>query len=89
MKLLDLQSNEQFMKKLADAKTPEEIRSLLNEYDVELSDEEIRAALAEADKELPEDELENVSGGVVGEILGGVAVLCFLIGLARGSRCKR
>lgn len=88
MKLIDLQNNEQFLEKLANAKTAESVRELLNEYGVEMSDEEIEAALSEADKELPEEDLENVAGGFVGEILGGVAVLCFLIGLARGSRCK-
>ena len=88
MKLLDLQNNEQFLEKLANAKTADGVHTLLNEYGVEMSDEEIETALSEADKELPEEELENVAGGIVGEILGGVAVLCFLIGLARGSRCK-
>lgn len=87
MELIDLQNNEQFMKKLADASTPEEIHSLLNEFEVELSDDEIRAALAEANKELPEEGLENVAGGF-GGLLGSIAVLCFLIGVARGFRCK-
>lgn len=88
MKLIDLQNNETFMQKLADAKTSSEIQSLLTEYGIEMTDEEIATALDQAEKELAEEDLENVAGGFAGGILGGIAVLCFLIGVARGSRCK-
>lgn len=88
MELINLQNNEEFMRRLADAKTPDEVQPLLAEFGVDMTKEDIAAALDQAEKELPEEDLENVAGGFVGAVVGGVAVLCFLFGLARGARCK-
>jgi predicted ribosomally synthesized peptide with nif11-like leader len=85
-KLEELQNDKEFMDKLADAKTVQDVRALLDAKDIEMSDDEIERALGETDQELSVEELENVSGGL--DLLTGAALLLFLIGVARGSKCK-
>ena len=87
MKLENLQNDKEFMDKLAEANDVESIKALLAAKGIEMSDEEIKEALDRSDGgELSENDLENVAGGF--SVLGGIAILAFLIGLARGLRCK-
>lgn len=89
--LLLLEKNEEFICEMRKATTAEEAREVFAKFDVIISSEEAEIAFSKAassEFELEEDELEQVSGGVVGPILAGIALIAFLIGLAKGSKCK-
>jgi predicted ribosomally synthesized peptide with nif11-like leader len=84
-KLEELQNDKEFMDKLADATTVQDVRALLDGKDIEISDDEIARALGETEQELSVEDLENVSGGI--STLGAAALLLFLLGLAKGKGC--
>lgn len=69
-KIKELFGKEEFMTKFNATESPEDIKALLNEYGVELSEEELKdminAVLTGADDgEISIEDLENVNGGVV------------------------
>lgn len=87
MNLRDLQNDPAFMARLTDAGDIRAIKELLASRGIEMTDDEIDRALKLSDAELSEETLENVSGGFA-ELYVGICVLAFVIGIARGSRCR-
>ena len=88
MTLIGLKNDKEFMDKLADAKEVSEVKELLLSKGIEMTDAEIKQAMDKADQgELTEEALEAVSGGF-SEIIAGIIILAFIIGIARGARCK-
>ncbi len=88
MNLLDLQYDQDFMRKLAESDDTNTVKELLASKGVEMTEDEIKQAFDLADKELSEEDLENVAGGLLPELYAGICILAFVIGVARGSRCK-
>lgn len=89
-----VERDETLPEKVTQAKNAGEVQELLKQVGMELDDKEASSMFDEIKRqlanELDETLLENVSGGstAVAVVLmaGGVA---FLIGVARGARCKR
>ena len=86
-------SDEAFVKELFSKETPEEVQAMLEDKDIELSIDEIvklremiikKAENPDADVELGDDDLEEVSGGIVIDVIFVVAVAAVMVGLYGG-----
>ena len=77
----ELMKNPEFLKKMEQAETPEEVSTLLQSYGVQVTPEEVKAIIAQPEGELDVNDLDNVSGGsAVGiGVLAGVRVLRWMI----------
>lgn len=85
----DLKTDKEFIAKLANANDEAEAQNLFAEKGIEVTCEELKAIWnGEVSGELDEDTLENVTGGGLG-LIAGIAIICFLAGLAKGAKCKR
>ena len=82
-------SDEAFVKELLSKETPEEVQAMLEDKDIEVSIAEIvklremiikKAENPDADVELGDDDLEEVSGGVVLDVIFVVAVVAVMAG---------
>ncbi len=75
-KMKEVFSDEQFVKSLLELETPEEVQKVLAEKEIDVTEEEIVKAreilIRYNNGELSEEELENVAGGGLLSILGGV-----------------
>ena len=78
-KIEELVKNEEFVKKIAQVETDEEVRKLFKEEEIDLTDEELNefvngwnAKIEDGDNELTEDSLSAVSGG---SVLAGLAIM--------------
>ena len=86
-------SDEAFVKELFSKETPEEVQAMLEDKDIEVSIAEIvklremiikKAENPDADVELGDDDLEEVSGGIVIDVIFVVAVAAVMVGLYGG-----
>ena len=86
-------SDEAFVKELLSTETPEEVQAMLEDKDIEVSIAEIvklremiikKAENPDADVELGDDDLEEVSGGIVIDVIFVVAVAAVMVGLYGG-----
>ena len=86
-------SDEAFVKELLSKETPEEVQAMLEDKDIEVSIAEIvklremiikKAENPDADVELGDDDLEEVSGGIVIDVIFVVAVAAVMVGLYGG-----
>ena len=82
-------SDEAFVKELLSKETPEEVQAMLEDKDIEVSIAEIvklremiikKAENPDADVELGDDDLEEVSGGIVIDVIFAVAVTAVMVG---------
>ena len=82
-------ADEAFVKELLSKETPEEVQAMLEDKDIEVSIAEIvklremiikKAENPDADVELGDDDLEEVSGGVVLDVIFVVAVAAVMVG---------
>lgn len=94
-RLLELTKDRDFLQRMIEAESPEQLGLLFKRYEIELENLSIEEAFKlvreQENAELNENELEDVSGGLIGVataigagatlIVGGVAV-CFLAGVA-------
>lgn len=89
MKIIEgLKTDNEFLAKLADAKDEAEAKSLFAEKGIEVTCDELKAICnGEVSGELDETALENVAGGI--SIAAGIAIICFMAGFAKGSKCKK
>ena len=87
-------SDEAFVKELFSKETPEEVQAMLEDKDIELSIDEIvklkellekKVENPDADVELGDDDLEEVSGGVVLDVIFVVAVVAVMVGAYGGT----
>lgn len=82
-----LQNDSDFMSRLAAADDAKAIKDLLSEKGIDITEEEAAEGLSRAldSSELDETDLDSVSGGFgVATVAGGVLLVCFLVGAARG-----
>ena len=86
-------ADEAFVKELLSKETPEEVQAMLEDKDIEVSIAEIvklremiikKAENPDADVELGDDDLEEVSGGIVIDVIFVVAVAAVMVGLYGG-----
>lgn len=77
----ELMKNPEFLKKMEQAETPEEVSTLLQSYGVQVTPEEVEAIIAQPEGELDVNDLDDVSGGSAFGIgvLAGVRVLRWII----------
>lgn len=80
-KMYDLLKNSEFLGKMKQAETPEEVSALLQSYGVQVTPEKVKAIIAQPEGELDVNDLDDVSGGsAVGiSLLAGVRVLRWMI----------
>lgn len=79
--MYDLLKNSEFLGKMKQAETPEEVSALLQSYGVQVTPEKVKAIIAQPEGELDVNDLDDVSGGsAVGiSLLAGVRVLRWMI----------
>ena len=86
-----LQQDQEFIQKLAHTADAKEVAALFAEKGIAVSEEEARLAMeqakADGEAELDASALDQVSGGSI-TVGASLCMLAFLIGYARGSRCK-
>lgn len=85
--LTEIQQNEEYAIRVAQAAAPEDLVALMREIDIQITEEEAASLLAQAKEkltsgELPEEVLEAVNGGfaLTTAIIGG-AVVGVVLGL--------
>lgn len=86
----ELKTDSEFLAKLADAKDENEAKVLFAERGIKVTCEELKAIRnGDTSDELDENTLENVAGGSGLGIAAGIAIICFLAGFAKGTKCKK
>lgn len=80
----ELQTNDEFLKKIASASSSEDYISVFSKYDIVLSEEEANQIVENIEKlkdvdvdediELKEEDLDNVNGGFAAIVICGFAV---------------
>ncbi len=93
-KIRDIFSDEQFVKELLDLETPEEVKVVLADHDIDVTVDDIMQVKELFEKkqngEISDEELENVSGGFLLELLIMGVTAAVLTGTAGGVyHCSR
>ena len=84
-----LKNDRTFLEALQNAKDAAEVKALFAEKDIDIAEEDIKQALAMAndEAELDDEALEAVNGGI--DLITGIVIFAFIVGFAKGAKCKR